>query len=440
VCLLMAGGGRFVRSSSYRHVFGTPAKEVFSGLRPTFTETTDGLCANTKYFGLPYSGGGGPVLIWRLDRRERMGAKVPFLAVHKAQVLDMCFHPFIETLVITGDDLGRICLSRFPDGGLTEDIVEPVASFEGHSKKITALAPNPIANNILASGSADNCVRIWDLDRPEALFADNPEEVHNDAPLSLQWNRNGSLLLVSGKDKKVRIFDPRDAKTTQHFNGLGGTKKSSYLWADNHGYIIGVGANARSTRQYALYDPRELSAPISTSDIDQSSSAFVAHFDGDNSILWLAGKGDATIRYYEVTKDGKGAVYALSEFRDNTSQKGLCFLPKRACDVSKCEIASVLRLMGDQVIPVSFQVPRKSDLFQKDLYPDAYAGLPAETAQDWRDGKNADPILASLKPGAAAPAAGAAAAAAPSAKKSYAELEAEIEQLKKRIAELEGAK
>jgi len=406
------------------------------------------VAVNTKYFALPYAGGGGPVLVWSLAKKERMGAKLPFIAVHKAQVQDLVFHPFNENMIVTGDDIGRICLTRFPDEGLTEDITEPVAAFEGHSKKITVLSPHPTANNILASGSADNAVRIWDLERSESVYADDVEAAGAaagvaDAPLSLEWNNNGSLLLVSGKGKNVRIFDPRDAKATVNFQGLGGTKKSSYLWADNHGYIIGVGANARSTRQFALYDPRSIDAPIAVTDLDQSSAAIIARYDGDNSILWLAGKGDATIKYFEVTKDGKGAVYALSEYRDNQSHKGVGFGPKRACDVSKCEILLALRLMGDSVIPVSFQVPRKSDLFQKDLYPDAYAGLPAASAQEYLDGKNAEPVVQSMKPGAAHAVGhgggGGGDAAAPAAKPSYAELEAEIGRLRARVAELEAA-
>ena len=44
-----------------------------------------------------------------------------------------------------------------------------------------------------------------------------------------------------------------------------------------------------------------------------------------------------------------------------------------------------------QVIP--FVVPRKSELFQEDLYPDTLADVPAVTADDWWSGTNADPIV-----------------------------------------------
>ena len=42
---------------------------------------------------------------------------------------------------------------------------------------------------------------------------------------------------------------------------------------------------------------------------------------------------------------------------------------------------------------IPFTVPRKSELFQEDLYPDTQADIPALTADEWWGGSNADPIL-----------------------------------------------
>jgi coronin-1B/1C/6 len=57
-------------------------------------------------------------------------------------------------------------------------------------------------------------------------------------------------------------------------------------------------------------------------------------------------------------------------------------VPKRALDVPACEIARFLKLTPkDMVIPVSMQVPRKSELFQDDIFPDTYAGVPTSTVE-----------------------------------------------------------
>ncbi|KAI5725297.1 hypothetical protein M8J77_013558 [Diaphorina citri] len=44
-------------------------------------------------------------------------------------------------------------------------------------------------------------------------------------------------------------------------------------------------------------------------------------------------------------------------------------------------------------------VPRKSELFQDDLYPDTVGDTAALTADEWFTGKDAEPILISLKDG-----------------------------------------
>ena len=42
---------------------------------------------------------------------------------------------------------------------------------------------------------------------------------------------------------------------------------------------------------------------------------------------------------------------------------------------------------------LQFFVPRKSELFQEDLYPDTAACAPAISAEEWVNGKDADPML-----------------------------------------------
>ena len=49
---------------------------------------------------------------------------------------------------------------------------------------------------------------------------------------------------------------------------------------------------------------------------------------------------------------------------------------------------------------IPFKVPRKSELFQEDLYPDTQADIPAVTAEEWWvQKKNADPVMMSMADG-----------------------------------------
>ena len=49
---------------------------------------------------------------------------------------------------------------------------------------------------------------------------------------------------------------------------------------------------------------------------------------------------------------------------------------------------------------IPFKVPRKSELFQEDLYPETQADIPALTADEWwTQKKNADPVMMSMADG-----------------------------------------
>lgn len=73
-------------------------------------------------------------------------------------------------------------------------------------------------------------------------------------------------------------------------------------------------------------------------------------------MLVEAGKGDGNIRYYEYDSD---SLYPLSEYQSSTPQRGMCFLPRRALNVSECEIARAYKVAGTTIEPISFVVPRK---------------------------------------------------------------------------------
>lgn len=75
-------------------------------------------------------------------------------------------------------------------------------------------------------------------------------------------------------------------------------------------------------------------------------------------------------------------------------------MPKRGCDVNSCEISRFYRLNNSGFCQViSMTVPRKSELFQEDLYPDTPGDTAAITAEEWESGVDADPILISLRDG-----------------------------------------
>lgn len=103
-------------------------------------------------------------------------------------------------------------------------------------------------------------------------------------------------------------------------------------------------------------------------------------WDDDSKIMYLAGKGDGNIRYYEFVDEDPNLYYFISAFQSNTPQRGMASLPKRCVDVTSNEVVCLYKLTVNSVEPISFKVPRKSDQFQEDLFPNCLSDEPAMTA------------------------------------------------------------
>src|SRR5690554_4101073 len=213
-----------VRKSHYRHNFGEAHKPdlCYTDIRPEFTGNGNHIAANDKYFCYAGTGGGGPVYVIPLATPGRQKMNLPRVAVHKAKVLDFDWSPFISEVLATCGEDAQIKVVQLPQGGLETDIKDAAASLEGHYKKVSSVKWHPTANNIIASASYDNTVKVWDVSKQaEAHSFDS----FGDTPYSIAWNSNGSLIGATSKDKKVRAFDPRQPDAALVGEGLSGSKQ-----------------------------------------------------------------------------------------------------------------------------------------------------------------------------------------------------------------------
>jgi len=121
-------------------------------------------------------------------------------------------------------------------------------------------------------------------------------------------------------------------------------------------------------------------------------------YDNDTSLLFLAGKGDGNIRYFEID-DEKPYIHYISDYKSSTPQLGMAMRPKTACDIASCEVVSMIKANKTMLEPIHFLVPRKSELFQDDIFPDTPGSEPSLSADEWFGGANKAPIKVSLENG-----------------------------------------
>uniref|UniRef100_A0A5F9DEN1 Coronin n=1 Tax=Oryctolagus cuniculus TaxID=9986 RepID=A0A5F9DEN1_RABIT len=364
-----------VRSSKFRHVFGQPAKadQCYEDVRVSQTTWDSGFCAvNPKFLALICeASGGGAFLVLPLCKVSPLGGLGPALRTARHD----------ESL----------------DGGLTLPLREPVVTLEGHTKRVGIVAWHPTAQNVLLSAGCDNVILVWDVGTGAAVLTLG-SDVHPDTVYSVDWSRDGALICTSCRDKRLRIIEPRKGTVVvEKDRPHEGTRPVHAVFVSD-GKILTTGFSRMSERQVALWDTKHLEEPLSLQELDTSSGVLLPFFDPDTNIVYLCGKGDSSIRYFEITSEAPFLHY-LSMFSSKESQRGMGYMPKRGLEVNKCEIARFYKLHERKCEPIAMTVPRKSDLFQEDLYPPTAGPDPALTAEEWLAGRDAGPLLISLKDG-----------------------------------------
>ncbi|KAL2765525.1 coronin-6 isoform 5 [Daubentonia madagascariensis] len=351
---------RVVRQSKFRHVFGQAAKadQAYEDIRVSKVTWDSSFCAvNPKFLAIIVeAGGGGAFIVLPLAKTGRVDKNYPLVTGHTAPVLDIDWCPHNDNVIASASDDTTIMVWQIPDYTPVRNITEPIITLEGHSKRVGILSWHPTARNVLLSAGGDNVIIIWNVGTGEVLLS--LDDMHPDVIHSVCWNSNGSLLATTCKDKTLRIIDPRKGQVV----------------ANN------------------------FEEPVALQEMDTSNGVLLPFYDPDSSIVYLCGKGDSSIRYFEIT-DEPPFVHYLNTFSSKEPQRGMGFMPKRGLDVSKCEIARFYKLHERKCEPIIMTVPRKSDLFQDDLYPDTPGPEPALEADEWLSGQDAEPVLISLRDG-----------------------------------------
>lgn len=321
---------------------------------------------------------------------------------HAGQIFDLKWNPFNDFQIASASDDCTIKLWEIPEGGLTSSLSEYSNELLGHRRKITQLEWHPSTENVLISAGFDNLVIVWDVSSTP-LNGNNILKIidcHVDQIYSLAINRDGSHIATTSKDRMLRVIEPRSGIVVAQGMAHNGTKQSKAVFL-NDGRVLTTGFSKHSDRQYAIWDQHDLEKPLVAADVDSASGQLQPFFDYETKTLYLCGKGEGCIRYYEIV-DEHPYIYYLNQFISGQPQKALGWMPKRGLNVSVCEIFRFYKLhgSGNIVEPISFIVPRKSNLFQSDLYPDTLSTKPAMTINDWFVlGSNVKPILMSMATG-----------------------------------------
>uniref|UniRef100_A0A8C5CU86 Coronin n=1 Tax=Gadus morhua TaxID=8049 RepID=A0A8C5CU86_GADMO len=237
-----------------------------------------------------------------------------------------------------------------------------------HGDLVTDLDFSPFDDALLATCSADETVKLWRLCSPEKEQPGGPELNLSPGLGRLElvlFHPTSSGLLAVGAAQSALLWD-----TSRQDAPLAGTSTPPPpAPPPTH-------ATHHRGREVRLWDSRKLGSALGSVSVSDSSglSIFPCQDLCEPSCL--------------CPPPPLHPVSPVSHFLATTPTRGACAVPKMAMDTLSCEVMRVFQLTDSCIMPISYQVPRKVE-FHADLYPDTAGRTPAQSAQEWWKGENA---------------------------------------------------
>jgi coronin-7 len=330
----------------FRHVYGKESSrdQTWFNLSPSLAAEGPLLTCSSTMWAVPWKGAGGAVFVSRIDQPGKADSTPHVISGHRAPVLDLAFSPFHENILATASDDGHVKLWNIPIGGMQSsmDSNDATSDYHNHTSSVRCLRFHPRTNNLLASSSLDNTVRIWDIEQCKDVCVTNIDLQEGASVTNVDFNYSGYQMLAACKDKTVRFIDPRvgTVHQTTPENSLGRNLRATWCDTPAGGAVVTTFMGPSGRRQIQAWDPRNMQAPQSSQVVDNNSGMLYPIFDEDTGLCLVVGKGDTIIRFYEMSF--LSSTFTFMKSCDYSSAAGepiagACLLPKQLCDFRNVE-------------------------------------------------------------------------------------------------------
>ncbi|BET03466.1 Domain of unknown function (DUF1900) [Nesidiocoris tenuis] len=322
------------------------------------------IAASAAFMAFNVDHNGSSLAVLPIDDCGRKSKTMPLLHAHADTVTDMDFSNFHDGLLATGSQDCMVKVWNIPEKGLEESLCNPEMTFSHRQRRVECVKWHPTVDCLLTTASYST-LTLWDITTENELYTMNGEY---GLIQSLSWKGDGTTVAVHTKEKTVAILDPRADKWSLATDSHQSIKDSRVVWLGTTNRILTTGFDAARQREVYIRDLRNFKTPEKSLVLDSSTGILIPLYDPDTCMLFLAGKGDTTINYLEVMDREPFLVEGIRHTGEQT--KGACLVPKRALNVMQAEVNRVLQLTSSTVIPIMYQVPRKSYRdFHAELFP-----------------------------------------------------------------------
>ena len=186
-----------------------------------------------------------------------------------------------------------------------------------HTKKVPFVTFNPVADDVVCSGAFQGEIQVWSVVKNETFV----ELKADDTPTLIGWNPNGTLICATIKNKFMNVFDPRANKMVFKQQVNEAFQSAKFAWLDNEQFVT-TSWNKTGTKLLKLWDVRKVKedlsneGEVSPTQIDASKTVTTPFVDKESKLLYLVGKGKASIHVYDFNEGNsfrKGINFSFAE-------------------------------------------------------------------------------------------------------------------------------
>ena len=259
----------------------------------------------------------GSLVVLPYDHQGKQGSKAPTLQTGIRTITSFETDGFDDLIAIGGEN-GQVNVFTLPgadslDFGTTAPSAHTPSSILSVSlpsggKAVETMAFHPLASSLFLA-SSQNTISVFDV---ASQSSDAAYTLSSPSPSwSARWSNDGRSITATGKDGKLRCWDVRasQAAPVAEVASHAGIKASRHVHLGSLSagppQIFTTGFSRTRDREYSVHDFRNLKdGAVKTQRVDTGTGVLVPLLDSSRGIVYLAGKGDMTLRWTELGGPG----------------------------------------------------------------------------------------------------------------------------------------
>ena len=336
-----------------------------------FKSSTEGrlISINEKYLALANKSRGKINIVDSNDLKKL--TKENLISIDDNPILDMEFSPFDNNILAYVNENNSVIISRLVEQNKKIKLNKNFDVFQSTKNGLNFVNFNPVASNIMCSGTIFGYIDIWDSNNLKEIYR-QPPQVKN--LTSLQWSPNGKYISNTTRRAFFNIFDIRDNKyfIQNQIDKFSESGKIYFNWIDDTN-IVAISHNGKE-RIMILFDIRNQSQnakikEYSFAKIDEKKETDAIPFvNQEFKLIYSVGKDKSNIKIYDYSSSKLEKLSQEIIVKESNSYSVL--YPRQFLNRNNREIDRIVRCDKDKscIYYVNIKLPKKYSGFNRDLY------------------------------------------------------------------------